>query len=152
MHMPSLLASVFAIVVLLAPAASGASAQAIRSEAPRPEIRGVVLESGAEVSVPDAEVTLQFYGATRLAQSKPESTLTTKTDASGSFIFRPDDLGQFEIRARRDGYSELLPYPGVTAASRQNVTLSAGTPSREVRLFLSRPAQLTGLVLSEETG
>ena len=101
MHMPSLLASVFVIVVLLAPAAICASAQENRNAAARPEIRGVVLEPGAELPVVEAEVTLEFYGETRLAQSRAQVHAHYQDGRLRFLRLSPDDFGHFKIRAKK---------------------------------------------------
>jgi hypothetical protein len=151
--MPSLFASVFLAVVLFAPAVICAPAQENRNATARPEIRGIVLEPGSNLPVVEAEVTLEVHGATRprIMPSTPKSTVTAKTDATGSFVFRPDDFGYLSIQTKKDGYSVLRPMPGGPSSS-QEITLSTMQPSRDVRLFLSRPCLITGVVVDEETG
>jgi hypothetical protein len=120
--------------------------------APRPEIRGVVIEPGTSQPVVDAEITLEYYGPQkpRIMPSPPKSSMTTKSDASGAFVFRPVDVGYFYIRAKKDGYAEMAGMPPASSSA-QSVTLSAAQPVKEVRPSLSLPGQITGLVVDEET-
>ena len=80
----------------------------------------------------------------------PKSTLTTKTDSSGAFAFCPADPGDFNVRAKKDGYQDPMAIPPAPSGQ-QNVTLSKTQPVSEVHLVLSRPGQITGLVVDEET-
>ena len=118
----------------------------------RPEIRGVVIEPATNQPVADAEITLDYHGPQqpRIMPSPPKSTVKANTDASGAFVFRPAEIGYFYIRARKDGYGEMSGMPHAPS-SQQSVTLSAAQPVREVRLSLSRPGRIAGLVIDEET-
>ncbi|HWQ52223.1 MAG TPA: carboxypeptidase-like regulatory domain-containing protein [Bryobacteraceae bacterium] len=117
---------------------------------PSPEIRGVVIEAGTNQPVAHADITLEYYGLRRILPSSPKLTMTIKADFSGAFAFRPADVGDFNVRAKKDGYQELMAM-SPTQSSQQNVTLTKAQPVKEVHLMLSRPGQITGVVVDEET-
>ncbi len=111
----------------------------------------MVVEPGTNAAVPDAEITLDFLGADRprYIPAPSQATFTAKTDTSGSFVFHLDKTGYYTVRAKKEGFSESGGMSG--AASTQSVTLTADAPSVEVRLYLARPARITGRVVEEES-
>jgi hypothetical protein len=122
------------------------------AQSPRPEIRGFVLEPGTNQPVAEAEVTLEYYGPKQpqIMPSPAKTTVTAKTDPSGAFSFRPDDIGYFYLRAKKDGYTQ----PGLSIGGPSNMlgfTLTAAEPEREARLYLVRPARVSGQVVDEQT-
>ena len=115
-----------------------------------PEIRGVVIEPGVEHGVPDAEIAIFELGGTpstpfgNQAQTLKRLAGNATTDSQGKFLFQPEQFGDYQVVASKEGYSGK--------ATRDNVTLSADHPSREVRFLLGRTGEITGRVLDEETG
>ena len=117
----------------------------------QPEIRGVVLEPGSNVAVPDAEVLLfvQEPGPIKLNGGwKTEPSSKSKTDYSGSFSFPLDTPGQYRVEAKKAGHSA----PGTSATpSYLELTLTAAKPVAEARLYLVHPGEITGRVVDEDT-
>lgn len=131
-----------------APATPTAAATPIRGE-----IRGVVREPGlGGAPIAEAEITIDDYGPTqpRFMPSPPQRSFKTVTSATGSFAFAVDHAGYFGVHAKKDGFREAGTTP--SAATRVHFTLSEAAPNREVTLFLSRPASVTGTVVDAETG
>src|ERR1035437_5649072 len=112
-------------------------------------IRGLVSELGTTQPVADAEISISFLGAEQpqiinpAALQKPLAT--AKTDVMGAFAFRLEDTGYYIVSVKKAGYNSA----GPTA---QTIALTTTAPSREVRLILSRPGQLTGSVVDADTG
>jgi hypothetical protein len=118
-------------------------------------IEGLVLEPGINQPVPGASVMLNFLGEQRPqiigGPMLQQVTAKTATDANGAFSFPLDKLGYYIVRWEKDGYSAAGQGPGPPTSS-ENVTLTADEPTRNLKLFLSRPAQLSGRVVDDETG
>ncbi|MBZ5634331.1 MAG: carboxypeptidase regulatory-like domain-containing protein [Acidobacteriia bacterium] len=112
-----------------------------------PEIRGVVIEPGIEHGVPDAEIAVYELGGTPLTglgRNIRRQAGRVTTDSQGKFRFQPEQFGEYQVIASKEGYS------GNAAGA--NVALSADHPSREVRFLLGRTGEITGRVVDEETG
>jgi hypothetical protein len=115
-----------------------------------PEIRGVVIEPGIEHGVPDADIAIFELGGTPLTPfGNQAQTLKRKvggviTDSQGKFRFQPEQFGEYQVIASKEGYSDNAP--------RTNVTLNADHPSREIRFLLGRTGEITGRIVDEETG
>ena len=114
------------------------------------EIRGVVIEPGIEHGVPDADIAIYEMGGTPItpfgnqAQTIKRLVSRVTTDSQGKFRFQPEQFGDYQVIASKEGYSGN--------ATRANVTLSADHPSREVRFLLGRTGEITGRVVDDETG
>ena len=106
-----------------------------------PEIRGGVIEPGIEHGVPDADIAIYELGPGR---SLGNLSGRVTTDSQGKFRFQPAQFGDYQVIASKQGYSGN--------ATRANVTLNAGHPSREVQFLLGRTGEITGRVVDEETG
>ncbi len=149
--MPVRTAQAASCLLALAAFAFGASPQETNPPAARPEIRGLVLEPGTNQPVTEAEISLYFLGAeaprVRVGLGTLQAAGATQTDSTGAFSFPLDKVGYYAVAAKKENYSAPA-----NAPSSQNVTLTAEEPAKEVRLFLSRPGQLTGRVVDEETG
>jgi len=118
----------------------------------RTEIRGVVLEPGANLPISDAEVTLfgQMPGPVRINGGwNTDPSAKTKTDNTGAFTLALDQPGAYRVSARKAGY--IAPGAG-GGADYAEVTLTADKPAAKVSLFLARPGRLTGTVVDEDTG
>jgi hypothetical protein len=117
----------------------------------QPEIRGLVLEPGSNVTVADAEVLLfvQEPGPIKINGGwKTEPSSKSKTDSSGSFNFSLDKPGAYRVEAKKEGYSA----PGTSGASNYlELKLTETKPAAEARLYLVHPGQITGRVVDEET-
>lgn len=117
----------------------------------QPEIRGVVLEPGSNVAVPDAEVMLfvQEPGPIKLNGGwKTEPTSKGKTDSAGSFSFSLDKPGAYRVEAKKTGYSA----PGTSATPNfVELKLTEAKPVAEARLYLVHPGEITGHVVDDET-
>ena len=124
---------------------------AVAFSASQPEIRGVVLEPGSNVAVPDAEVLLfvQEPGPIKLNGGwKTEPSSKGKTDSAGSFSFSLDKPGVYRVEAKKTGYSA----PGTSgAANFVELKLTEAKPVAEARLYLVHPGEITGRVVDEET-
>jgi hypothetical protein len=141
-------------VALLA-LASAASAQQPSLAASRilGEIRGVVVEPGpAATPVAEAEVTLDYYGLQqpRLMPAPVQKSFTASTSPTGSFVFRVEEPGFFGVRCVKVGYRAAGTSPA--APSNANITLTVSVPSRDVKLFLARPAVVTGTIVDAGSG
>ena len=90
------------------------------------ELRGVLSETGLSIRAPGT------------------SDRIATTNARGEFVIRPSTSGQFELFARREGYSLAL-----DASYRASV--SAAQPRAEVELAMVRRGGLTGRVLDADT-
>lgn len=116
-------------------------------------VSGVVAEPGiAGAPVADAEVTLDYYGPQqpRFMPSPPQKSITTTTSATGGFVFPIEQAGFYGVHSKKDGFQESG--GSASAPTRLNFTLAEKDPSREVKLFLARPATVTGTVIDAETG
>ena len=114
-----------------------------------PEIRGVVIEPGIEHGVPDADIAIYELGGTPLtpfanqAQTIKRKVGKVTTDSNGKFRFQPEQFGEYQVIASKEGYSD--------SATRANVTLNAEHPSREVQFLLGRTGEITGRIVDDET-
>ena len=139
-----------AFLLVFVAVAMGAGQQNAATPA-QPEIRGVVLEPGSNVAVPDAEVLLfvQEPGPIKLNGGwKTEPSSKGKTDSTGSFSFSLDKPGPYRVEAKKTGYSA----PGTSAAPNfVELKLTEAKPVAEARLYLVHPGEITGRVVDEET-
>lgn len=114
-----------------------------------PEIRGVVIEPGIEHGVPDADIAIYELGGSPVtpfgnqAQTLKRRVGGVTTDSQGKFRFQPEQFGDYQVIASKEGYSGN--------ATRASVTLSADHPGREVLFLLGRTGEITGRVLDDET-
>ncbi len=122
-----------------------------------PEIRGVVVESGTNRPVEEAEVSYWMpkvlaSGLSVGGMFTTENPLgTAKTGPDGAFRFEPTELGNYYVSVVKEGYGNSGPmYRGSTTTA--SVTLTAIRPLQELRFVLARPAQITGRLVDEETG
>jgi hypothetical protein len=139
------------ILLVFVAVAFSASQQNAGAPTAQPEIRGVVLEPGSNVAVPDAEVSLfvQEPGPIQINGGwKAEPSSKSKTDSTGSFNFSLDKPGAYRVEAKKEGYSA----PGTSGASNYlELKLTEAKPVAEARLYLVHPGQITGRVVDEET-
>jgi hypothetical protein len=139
---------------ILIGALAAAGALFAQSTAPvRGEISGVVLEPGvAGAPVAEAEVTLDYYGPTqpRIMPSPPQKSSSTTASATGAFVFHVAEPGYYGVRCKKTGFNEA----GANSASptRLNFTITERAPSKEVKLYLTRPVTVTGTAIDAETG
>jgi hypothetical protein len=121
-----------------------------QSNSATPEIRGVIIEPGTEHGVPDADIAIYELGGTPItpfgnqAKTLKRKVGTVTTDSQGKFRFQPEQFGDYQVIAGKEGYSGSV--------TRANVTLNADHPNREVRFLLGRTGEITGRVLDDETG
>lgn len=144
--LPLLLIAVAASVAVAAPQRNGEGSQV------RSEIRGVVLEPGTNQPVPEAEISLstQETGPVRLNGGwKNDATKKIRTDSSGAFVVAINAHGSYRVEARKEGY---IGGGFGGAPEYAEVKLTAEKPATDVRLFLARPARITGRVVDEDTG
>ena len=139
-----------AFLMVFVAVAIGTGQQNTATPAAQPEIRGVVLEPGSNVAVPDAEVLLFVQEAGSINVNggwKTEPYSKGKTDSTGSFSFSLDKPGPYRVEAKKTGYSA----PGTSgAANFVELTLTAAKPVAEARLYLVHPGEITGRVVDEE--
>ena len=116
----------------------------------QPEIRGVVLEPGTNQPVVDAEIELstQTPGPVKINGGwKADPDRKSRTDFSGAFRMTLDKPGPYRVEAKKPGYSAPTDGP----RNYQEVALTAESPLAEVKMYLSQPGRITGLVVDEET-
>jgi hypothetical protein len=101
--------------------------------------------------VVEAEVTLEYYGPTqpRFMPSPARKSTKTTTSATGTFTFRIDETGYYGIKCAKPGYHAAA---GLDHPANVNFSLAGKAASRDVKLFLSRPATVTGTIVDAETG
>jgi len=131
--------------------AFGAPQQNAGTPPPQPEIRGVVLEPGTNQPVADAEISLsvQTPGPVKINGGwKADPSRKSHTDYSGAFRMTLDEPGPYRVEANKPGYSA----PTIGGLNYREVTLTAGSPVAEVKMYLVQPGRITGLVVNEETG
>ena len=118
----------------------------------RTEIRGVVLEPGINQPVAEAEISFstQEPGPVLLNGGwKNDPARKIRTDSRGAFVVALDKPGSYRVEARKEGY---IGGGFGGAPDYAEVKLTAEKPSMDVRLFLARPARITGRVVDEDTG
>ena len=131
--------------------AFGGPQQKAGTPPPSPEIRGVVLEPGTNQPVVEAEVTLSVQGPGPIRINggwQRDDARKATTDHSGAFTLLLEKPGAYRVEAKRPGY---VPSEASGASDYAELTLTAEKPTAEVKLFLTRPGQLTGSVVDEET-
>jgi hypothetical protein len=149
--MKTALFTLTAFLLLFSAVVIGAGQQSAAAPPAQPEIRGVVLEPGSNVAVPDAEVMLfvQEPGPIKINGGwKTEPTSKGKTDSAGSFSFSLDKPGAYRVEAKKTGYSA----PGTSATPNfVELKLTEAKPVAEARLYLVHPGEITGHVVNEDT-
>jgi hypothetical protein len=129
-----------------------ATAQQTAPPPPSPEVRGVVLDSGTNQPVADAQISVSVRtpGPVMINGGwKADDSQTLKTDYRGAFTLRFAKLGEYRIEAQKDGYIA----PGASGPPEfAEPALTAERPTADVKLFLATPGRLTGTVVDEETG
>ncbi len=111
--------------------------------------RGAVIEPGIEHGVPDANIAIYLLGGTTItpfgnqAQTILRKVGQVTTDSQGKFRFQPEQFGEYQVIASKEGYTDNAP--------RANVTLSAEHPRREVEFLLGRTGEITGRIVDDET-
>lgn len=139
------------ILALCVAALVGVAQETAGKKPPQPEIRGVVIEDGVLQPVADAEVSLirlPSEGPRIISSAIPKDVIqTTKTGATGTFVFKVEKMGDYDVSVQKEGY---LPAP----SSRTNITLSVSAehPEYDVKFLVIRPAELSGRVVDDETG
>jgi protocatechuate 3,4-dioxygenase beta subunit len=122
----------------------------------RLEIRGKVIEPGLQQPIQEADVklfTLPAEGAYVISAAVPREPLqSSKTGPDGSFSFEVQKPGRYRVEVSKEGYSSLGGPLGREFASTATIDVSKDSPPRELRLFLSQPAELTGRVIDHQTG
>jgi hypothetical protein len=123
------------------------------SKQTQPEIRGSVTELGTHTPVPDVEVAIFRWPdeGMRLHGGKHEGTVTVRTDAGGVFQMRADQLGDYSLEIKKDGWSAAGSFDPRLGTSAE-VSLTKEHPRREVKFQMARPAELAGRVVDFETG
>jgi Carboxypeptidase regulatory-like domain len=128
-----------------------AAAQQTVPPPPSPEIRGVVLDSGTNQPVADAQISLsvQTPGPVKINGGwKADDSRQLKTDYRGAFTLSFDRPGTYRVEAKKDGYLA----PGTSGPPEfAEVTLTADKPTADVKLFLATTGRLTGTVVDEGT-
>ncbi|MEP6960528.1 MAG: carboxypeptidase regulatory-like domain-containing protein [Acidobacteriota bacterium] len=102
------------------------------------EVKGVVLESGTNLPVADAKVTLAI-------QSRGSAQKETVTGAAGDFRFEAIRGNAYVVQIAKDGYAMLYR----TEAPAPNTFVANGP--KELRLFVGRATRITGRVEDAET-
>lgn len=128
-----------------------ATAQQKAPPPPSPEIRGVVLDSGTNQPLADAQISLSVRPPAAVMINggwKADHSRNLKTDYRGAFTLSFDKPGAYRVEAQKDGY--LAPGAGGPPEFAE-VTLTAEKPTADVKLFLATTGWLTGTVVDEET-
>lgn len=132
--------------VLLLRASPQQNLEAPRSEA---EVRGVVLETGTNQPVPDAEISISFALPGKDANRsvwKPDESKRARTDQRGAFTIRLEVLGSYRVEAKKAGYG---PADDTHAPDFVEFSVTAEKPNAETRLFLARPETRAHAILEE---
>jgi len=125
-------------------------------------ITGRVLMAGSAEGIPQVEIVLAgplpqtaINAATsnplmiaEIAEGSSAPLIRTSTDESGSFVFRNLATGQYAVRAQREGYlGDISINTGSTMnVASATVSISAGSPTRDVRFELIRGGTISGRV------
>jgi hypothetical protein len=113
------------------------------------EIRGTVIEPNTNHLLADVDVTI-LPGNGILAPGVEATKLTT--DSQGAFRFVPPKVGQYVVRAYKEGYTRVAAAPGRGFPSDQaSVMITAEKPTAELHLALEHTGELTGRVIDDET-
>jgi hypothetical protein len=141
------------LATILAAAAPCSPLQDDPSKQTQPEIRGSVTELGTHTPVPDVEVEIFRWPdeGMRLHGGKHEGTVTVRTDSSGVFQMRADQLGDYSLEIKKDGWSAAGSFDPSLGTSAE-VSLTKDHPRREVKFQMARPAEVAGRVVDFETG
>jgi hypothetical protein len=131
--------------------AAGAFAQ---NAPPRPVIQGTVVEFETNRGLPGAHVLLTGDGID--VRVPPQQT----SDSQGNFRFELEKFGHYSVTVQMAGYKAMgNSFPDMPAITGpmpvsmvNNVVLTSGYPSENLRFSLVRTAELTGRVVDEETG
>jgi hypothetical protein len=118
-------------------------------------VRGIVYEAGSNVPIPGAEVSIAFVAEEKAQVLVPPDLQhplkTIKTDTLGEFSFTLDKFGHYLVRTNKAGYSSGGSGSQPSRSSR-NVLVTSAEPMADVKLFLSRPREITGGVVDANTG
>jgi len=141
------------LATILAAAAPCSPLQDDPSKQIQPEIRGTVTELGTHTPVVDVEVEIFRWPdeGLRLHGGKHEGAVTVHTDSSGVFQMRADQLGDYSVEIKKDGWSAGGTF-GAGLTTSAEVSLTKEHPSRELKFQLARPAGLAGRVVDSESG
>jgi hypothetical protein len=98
----------------------------------------------------EIELSVQTPGPVKLNggwKADPEKR-KSRTDYSGAFRLVLDKPGPYRVEAKKPGYSA----PKEGGQNYREVALTAESPVAEVKMYLTQPGRITGLVVNEETG
>jgi len=134
-----------ALTLFLATAA--AFAQNALQPAPL-EIRGRVVEGGANIPIASAQVVISVLETYHFKEVK-----RSITDPSGNFQIRLENPGEYSVRAEKPGYTYDGKNPvSYTPSNQARVKLDNEHVSAAVRLVLFSAGELTGHVVDADTG
>lgn len=138
------------IVVLCVVVAAGSAQDPAGKKPAQPEIRGAVIEDGVLQPVANVEVSLirlPTEGPRIISAAIPRDVIqTTKTGATGTFVFKIDKLGDYRVEIQKEGFR-----PAPSSSTSISVTLNDEHPDSEIKFVLVRPAELSGRVVDDET-
>lgn len=112
---------------------------------PKFELRGTVTDPNTSQPLQGVEVTMLQGNGLVSPGTKTEQVIT---DSQGMFCFQPSEPGQYVVRIRKDGYTQVGWIPSSTQGT---AMLSESKPSAVFALFLERPAGISGRVVDDET-
>jgi hypothetical protein len=117
----------------------------------KPEIRGSVIESGSNIGVAGAEITLFEFLPDANNMTVRTRVATTSTDAHGEFRFALKHLGGYYLEAKKDSYLASTPVASLPSESAGTVaSVDREHPAQEIQLWLMRPGEVTGRVVDED--
>lgn len=121
------------------------SAEAAKTNAPKGQISGQVLDSSTGQPLKKAWVTA------RQAERGGRSGSTTVTDAQGNFLLKDLDAGRYVLSVQRNGYVSQV--YGQKSAGEQGTTisLSAGQNLMDIVFRLIQGGVITGRVVDEDS-
>ncbi len=144
------------LTIVLALAAGLACAQ------PEWEISGTVVEPALDAvplrgvngtGVAGVEVTLSEFVLVDSVVT-PKAAATVYTDTAGAFRFHPEHPGNYLLEARKEGYSGWSaagPGADLTDGTQASVTLASAAPSATVQMQMTRPGELSGQVIDDDS-
>jgi hypothetical protein len=134
----------FCFYLLLA--ACAAAEQAQLPKASSFTIRGSITDSYTNQPVEDAEVSIVYLGETAPSGVagifKAESPRSIHSDFAGRFTAELDRAGVYSVSLSKAGYF-------ATGNRSQRVAVSSERPTADIHFSLTKPAQLSGLIVDE---
>ncbi len=141
------------LATILAAAAPCSPFEDDQSKPPQPEIHGTVTELGTHAPVADVEVAIYRWPdeGPRVHGPKHEGTVTVRTDVNGLFQLGADQLGDYSVEIKKDGWGAAAAF-NMSLNTSAEVSLTKAHPSREVKFQMARPGEMSGRVVDFETG